>query len=163
MSLRILAVCAGNICRSPTAAAAVAAAAAKAGLEVEVDSAGTGAWNLGEPPHPQAVAAARAVGLEPGGKARRVHSRDFERYDVILAMDHANLADLHAIAPSLEAKAKVRLFATYDQGSEAEEIADPYGGPEEGYTRMVEAILPAAAGLVESLSAVAGKGPVPGE
>lgn len=163
MSLRVLVVCAGNICRSPTAAAAIARAASEAGLEVEVDSAGTGAWNLGEPPHPQAVAAARSVGLEPEGKARRVHTRDFERYDVILAMDHSNLADLHAMAPSLEAKAKVRLFATYDQVSEMEVIADPYGGPEEGYTRMVEAILPAAAGLVESLLAVAGEGPVSGD
>lgn len=163
MSLRILAVCAGNICRSPTAAAAIAAAAAAAGLDVEVDSAGTGAWNLGESPHPGAVAAARAAGLEPQGKARRVHSRDFERYDVIVAMDRSNLADLHAIAPSLEAKAKVRLFATYDQGAELEEIADPYGGPEEGYTRMVETILPAASGLVDSLLATVRQDPVTGE
>lgn len=163
MTVRILAVCAGNICRSPTAAAAIAAAAAEAGLEVEVDSAGTGAWNLGEPPHPHAVAAAGIVGLEPQGKARRVHSRDFERFDIIVAMDRSNLADLHAIAPSLEARAKVRLFATYDKRAELEEIADPYGGPEEGYTHMVEAILPAAAGLVDSLLAVAGKGPIAAE
>lgn len=163
MSMRILAVCAGNICRSPTAAAAIAAAAAEAGIDVEVESAGTGSWNLGQPPHPHAVAAAKAAGLELGGKARRVHSRDFERFDIIVAMDRSNLADLHAIAPSLEAKAKVRLFATYDQSGELEEIADPYSGPEKGYTRMVETIVPAAAGLVESLLSVAGQNPVTGE
>lgn len=163
MSLRILAVCTGNICRSPTAAAAIAAAAAEAGIEVEVDSAGTGTWNLGEPPHPQAVAAARSKGLELGGRARRVHSRDFDRFDIILAMDRSNLADLLEMAPSKEAKAKVRLFATYHPGAELTEIADPWGGPEEGYARMVETVLAAADGLIDSLLAIATNGPIAGE
>lgn len=163
MSLRILAVCAGNICRSPTAAAAIAAAAAKAGIEVEVDSAGTGAWNLGEPPNPQAVAAARDAGLEPQGKARKVHSRDFERFDIILAMDRSNLADLHALAPSREAKAKVRLFGTYHPSKEITDIADPWGGPEQGYVRMVDTVRAAAAGLVDSLSAAAAQQPIASE
>ncbi|MGH8947128.1 MAG: low molecular weight protein-tyrosine-phosphatase [Acidimicrobiia bacterium] len=153
MSLSILAVCSGNICRSPTAAAAIAAAAAAAGIEIEVDSAGTGAWNLGEPPHPQAVATADAVGLELMGKARKIHRGDFERFDVILAMDRSNLADLLALAPSKEARAKVRLFATYHPGH-LTEISDPWGGPEEGYTRMVETVRVAAEELIDSLLAV---------
>jgi protein-tyrosine phosphatase len=163
MSLRILAVCAGNVCRSPTAAAAIATAAAGAGVEVEVDSAGTGAWNLGEPPHPQAVAAAEQVGLVLQGKARKIHSRDFERFDIILAMDRSNLADLHAIAPSAEAKAKVRLFGTYHPGEGIADIADPWGGPPEGYVEMVEAVRTAAAGLIDSLSGVAAQRPMAGE
>jgi protein-tyrosine phosphatase len=163
MRLRILAVCTGNICRSPTAAAAIAAAAEAAGIEVEVDSAGTGAWNLGELPHPQAVAAAEQAGLELSGKARKVHSRDFERFDIIVAMDRTNLAELHRLAPSLEAKAKVRLFATYDTSAELEEIADPYGGPEEGYARMVEAVCVAADGLVASLLAIAAENSIAGD
>jgi protein-tyrosine phosphatase len=163
MSLRVLAVCTGNICRSPTAAAAIAAAAAQAGIDVEVDSAGTGAWNLGEPPHPLALAAARSKGLEPQGRARRIHSRDFERFDIILAMDRSNLADLLEMAPAKEAKAKVRLFATYHPVADLTEIADPWGGPEEGYTRMVETVRAAADGLVDSLLAVTTNGPVPGD
>lgn len=163
MSLRILAVCAGNICRSPTAAAAIAAAAEAAGVEVEVDSAGTGAWNLGEPPHPHAVAAAGEAGLELVGKARKIHSGDFDRFDVILAMDRSNLADVLAMAPSLEARAKVRLFATYHASDEISEIADPWGGPEEGYVRMVDTVRAAATGLIESLSALGAESPVPGD
>lgn len=163
MSLRILAVCTGNICRSPAAAAAIAAAAAEAGIEVEVDSAGTGAWNLGEPPHRHAVAAAREAGLEVVGKARKVHSRDFERFDIILAMDRSNLGDLLAMAPSLEAKAKVRLFATYHPSEEITDIADPWGGPVEGYVTMVEMVRAAAVGLVDSLSALAAQRPVAGD
>ncbi len=152
MSLSILAVCAGNICRSPTAVAAIAREAEAAGLDVIVDSAGTGAWNLGDPPSAPAVEASARAGLTIGGRARRVNSSDFGRFDVIVAMDRSNLRDLEALAPSLEARAKLRLFRTYDPSSEEEEIPDPFGGTDADYDRAVSQIKAAARGLVTEFS-----------
>lgn len=154
MITRILAVCAGNICRSPAAAAAIQEAADRAGVDVEVDSAGTGAWNLGEPPHQQAVAAAERIGLELSGRARRLNSADFDRFDIIVVMDRANLRDVLAMTPDLEDRAKVRLFRTFDPDTDDEEIPDPYGGPDEGYDRTLVQVRAAAAGLITSLSAL---------
>lgn len=158
--MRVLTVCSGNICRSPTAAAAIRAEAGRRGLDLEVDSAGTGAWNLGEPPTPQAVAAGARVGLTVEGRARKVNGADFERFDVILAMDQTNLRDLNDMAPSLEARAKIRLFRTYDPTSEADEIPDPYGGPDLGYARMVEMVLASAVGFVDSLVSAGVEDPI---
>lgn len=149
--MRILAVCAGNICRSPAAAAAIARAAEEAGVEVEVDSAGTGAWNLGQSPTPESVASGARVGLEVTGRARKVHTADFERFDIIVAMDRAILGDLEALAPSAAAKAKVRLFRTFDPTTSEDEIPDPWGGPPQAYEEMIELVTGAATGLIDSL------------
>lgn len=151
MTTRILAVCAGNICRSPAAAAAITAAATEAGIDVVVDSAGTGSWNLGSPPHPQAVAAGQRAGLTIEGRARRINSLDFDRYDVIAVMDRANLRDVLSLAPDLEHRARVRLFRTFDPDTESDEVPDPYGGPDEGYDVTMRQVKAAAAGLVASL------------
>lgn len=151
MRTRILAVCAGNICRSPAAAAAIAAAASDAGVEVSVDSAGTGSWSLGNPPHPQAVAAGARAGLTLEGRARRINSADFGRFDVIVVMDRANLRDVLAMAPDLEHRAKVRLFRTFDPETDSDEVPDPYGGPDEGYDDTISQVKAAAAGLVAAL------------
>ena len=155
--MRLLAVCAGNICRSPAAEAAIRQAAEEAGLDLEVDSAGTGSWHIGEPPHPQSVAAGRRVGLEIDGRARRISASDFDRFDAIVVMDHTNLRDVLALAPSLEARAKVRLFRTYDPDSDELEVPDPWGGPEAGYDEVMTMVRAAAAGLVASLSTVRSK------
>ena len=152
MTTRILAVCAGNICRSPAAEAAIRRAASVAGVDVEVDSAGTGAWSVGQSPHPQSVAAGARAGLEIAGRARKVNSADFERFDVIVVMDHSNLRDVMEMAPSLEDRAKVRLFRTFDPMTTAEEVPDPYGGPDEGYDRAIEQVIAAAQGLIDSLA-----------
>ncbi len=152
--MKILAVCAGNICRSPAAEAAIRRAAERVGLEVEVDSAGTGSWYLSQPPHPESVAAGERVGLVIEGRARRVTVRDFDRFDIFLAMDRANLQDLLALAPSTAAKAKVRLFRTYDPTTDEDEIPDPWGGPSEGYDETVRIATAAAEGLVETLKGV---------
>lgn len=150
--MRILAVCAGNICRSPAAEAAIREAAEVEGLDVEVDSAGTGSWHVGEPPHPQSVAAGAGAGLHIDGRARRFTVADYERFDIIVVMDRTNLRDVLGVAPSLEAKAKVRLFRTYDPTSEEDEVPDPWGGPDEGYEQVMEMVRAAAAGLISSLS-----------
>ena len=151
MTTRILAVCAGNICRSPAAQAAIRDAAERAGIDVEVDSAGTGTWSIGNPPHPQSVAAGARAGLSIDGRARRINSADFDRFDVIVVMDRANLRDVMEMAPSLEQRAKVRLFRTFDPATDDEEVPDPYGGPDEGYDATIAQVTAAAAGLIETL------------
>ena len=160
MSLRILAVCAGNICRSPAAEAAIRDEAARQGIDVEVESAGTGSWNIGEPPNQQAVEAGERVGLDIGGRARKINVADFDRHDVIVVMDRSNLRDLTSLAPSLEARAKVRLFRTYDPGSELDEIPDPYGRSDRFFDETVAVIRSSARGLIESLASVGVEDPV---
>ena len=149
--MRILAVCAGNICRSPAAEAAIREAAEGAGIEVVTDSAGTGSWHIGQPPHPESVAAGTRAGLQIDGRARKVTAADFDRFDIILAMDRSNLRDLQELAPSLEAQAKARLFRTYDPRADSDEVPDPWGGPEEGYDETVRIVRDAARGLVAEL------------
>jgi len=149
--VKILAVCAGNICRSPAAEAAIREAAAEAGVEIETDSAGTGAWHIGQPPHPEGVAAGARAGLIVEGRARKVTQADFDRFDIILAMDRANLRDLHELAPSREAQARTRLFRTYDPAATSDEVPDPWGGPDAGYDETVRIVRAAAAGLVSEI------------
>lgn len=160
MTVRVLTVCAGNICRSPAAATAIRDAAARNGIDVEVDSAGTGAWNLGSPPHPQSVAAGARVGLEIEDRARRIIAADFDRFDMIVVMDRANLRDVVNLAPGLEDRAKVRLFRTFDPETDDDEIPDPFGGSDEDYDVMMCQVNVSAAGLVASLRSVAADGPV---
>jgi protein-tyrosine phosphatase len=149
--VKILAVCAGNICRSPAAEAAIREAAVEAGIEIEADSAGTGAWHIGQPPHAESVAAGARAGLVVQGRARKVTAADFDRFDIILAMDRANLRDLHELAPSREAKARTRLFRTYDPAASSDEVPDPWGGPESGYDETVRIVRAAAIGLVSEI------------
>lgn len=160
MSMRILAVCAGNICRSPTAEAVIRAEAMRRGIDVEVDSAGTGSWNLGEPPNPRAIAAGERLGIEIAGRARKVNTSDFDRYQVILAMDRSNLRDLMSMAPSLEGRAKIRLFRTYDPESDIDEIPDPYGRSDRVFDETLQVILASARGLLDSLVSVGVEDPV---
>lgn len=155
MTTRILAVCAGNICRSPAAEAAIREAAIRRGLSVEVDSAGTGAWHLGSPPHDQSVAAGQRVGLAIGGRARRINRADFDRFDVIVVMDRANLREVNEIAPRLEDRAKIRLFRTFDPSTDSDEVPDPYGGTDEDYDRAISQVVAAAEGLADSLASLA--------
>lgn len=160
MTTRVLAVCAGNICRSPAAEAAIREAADRAGLDVEVDSAGTGAWHVGDPPHPQSVAAGARAGLEVTGRARRINTTDFARFDIIVVMDRSNLRDVLEVAPNLEDRAKVRLFRTYDPATDDDEVPDPYGGPDSGYDGTIVMVRSAATGLVDAISSVAVQDPV---
>ncbi|HEX9761774.1 MAG TPA: low molecular weight protein-tyrosine-phosphatase [Acidimicrobiia bacterium] len=158
--MRVLAVCAGNICRSPAAEAAIREAAEEAGVVLDVDSAGTGSWHIGEPPHPEAVAAGARVGLMIDGRARKFTVADYERFDAIVVMDRSNLRDVLSLAPSLAARAKVRLFRTYDPASEEDEVPDPWGGPEEGYRETMDIVRTAAAGMIASLVSARVEDPV---
>lgn len=144
---RILAVCAGNICRSPAAEAAIRRAAHQRGLELEVDSAGTGAWHLGQPPHPRSVAAAGLVGLQLGGAARQVSPADLEYFDLVVAMDRWNHDDLLALAPDPATRSKIRMFRP-----DGQDVPDPYHGSERDYQDMIAIVVPAAEALVTELT-----------
>jgi protein-tyrosine phosphatase len=136
--MRILFVCLGNICRSPTAEAVMRGLVAQAGLdgEVEVESAGTGSWHLGDPPDPRAVAAAAERGVELDGAARQVTEADFDRFDLLIAMDRSNRDGLLRLAPDEDARGRVRLLSDFGNGEPAD-VPDPYYGGEEGFAEVL--------------------------
>jgi protein-tyrosine phosphatase len=150
--VRILFVCMGNICRSPTAEGVMRHLLAEEGLEdaIELDSAGTGGWHAGDPPDRRATAAARARGIALDGAARQVRPTDFEDFDLILAADRENLEDLRAIAtPGTEGK--VRLLREFDPGCEGApdlDVPDPYYGGERGFEDVLDLAEAACRGLL---------------
>jgi len=127
---------------------------AAAGLEDEIliESAGTGAWHVGSPPDARAHAEARGRGIAMGGRARRFEATDFDRLDLVLAMDAQNAADLRALAPDPEAAAKVRLFREFDPRAGGDlSVPDPYYGGPEGFAEVFEMTDAASAGLIAHL------------
>lgn len=153
---RVLTVCLGNICRSPTAEAALVEAASEAGLTLEVDSAGTGDWHLGHPPNADMRTAAAADGLELRGTAQKVDARLLEWADLVLVMDRSNLADVRSIAERERVDTPVVLFRTFDpelpehtDGRYApDEVPDPYGGATAGFEEVVSICRRTARSLV---------------
>ena len=128
MPTAILFVCLGNICRSPLAEAALRAEADRLGIEVETDSAGTGNWHVGEPPDPRAQAAAARRGVDISRlRARRIGREDFDRFDLIIALDRDNLRALLAMRPE-GVRASLSLLLDHVPGREGESVADPYYG-----------------------------------
>ncbi len=147
----VLFVCLGNICRSPLAEGALRAAAARAGLEVEVDSAGTGGWHAGDPPDPRAQAAARRHGTDISGlRARQVRPEDFRNFDYVLALDRQNLRDLTAIAPA-NTTARLGLLMDYVPGRAGHSVADPYYGTDSDFDTTWADVSAAADALVARL------------
>lgn len=147
----VLLVCLGNICRSPLAEAALRAAAEAEGLAVEVDSAGTGGWHVGEPPDPRAQSVARAHGINIGDyRGRQVSRSDFSHFDHIVALDHDNLEALGALRPD-GARARLSLLLDHVPGREGEAVADPYFGGPEGFETTWADVTAGAAGLVATL------------
>jgi protein-tyrosine phosphatase len=149
--VRVLMVCLGNICRSPTAEAAVREAAQAAGVDLHVDSAGTGAWHVGEPPDRRMTAAAAEDGLHLGGAARQVTVDDFDRFNLVIAMDRSNLRDLERLAPDDDARARLRLFRDY-AGQTGQDVPDPYYGGLHGFREVVALVRRAATGLVDAIA-----------
>ena len=153
---RILFVCMGNICRSPTAEGVMRHLVREAGLEDEIviDSAGTGGWHVGDPPDRRATAAARARGMTLEGGARQITVNDFEDFDLLLAMDRDNLAGIRAIAPDEEAAAKARLLREYDPASAGApdlDVPDPYYGGPQGFETVLDQVEAACRGLLDAL------------
>jgi protein-tyrosine phosphatase len=149
VAVRILFVCLGNICRSPTAEGVMRHLLLERDLEdeVEVDSAGTGGWHVGSPPDERSAAAAARRGITLGGAARRVQRRDFHDYDLLVAMDRSNLADLLDLAPDPEARAKVRLLL------DEADVPDPYYGGADGFDDVLDLVTEACERLLDEVAA----------
>jgi protein-tyrosine phosphatase len=156
--VRLLFVCLGNICRSPTAEGVMRALVHEAGLQesIELDSAGTGAWHVGSPPDARAVAAARARGIALEGFARQIRRDDFDDFDLVLAMDRSNLRELRQLADGEEGRAKLRLLREFDPacaGDRDPEVPDPYYGAAGGFDEVLDLVLGACAGLLTRIGA----------
>lgn len=151
MTTTVLFVCLGNICRSPLAEAAFRAEAARMGLDVEVDSAGTGDWHVGHPPDPRARATAARHDIDISHlRARQVTHGDFARFDHIVALDTRNLADLLAMRPR-DSRARLSLLLDHAQGREGEAVADPYHGGEAEFDAAWADVREGARGLAEAI------------
>ncbi len=131
--LSVLFVCLGNICRSPLAEAAFRREAELIGLDIGIDSAGTGHWHIGEPPDRRARAVAQRHGVDISAyRARQVHDEDFHRFSHIVALDPQNLADLRALKPR-NAAASLSLLLDHVPGHKGRAVADPYYGGMDGF------------------------------
>ena len=150
--MRVLFVCLGNICRSPTAEGVLRHKLQQAGLErqVEVASAGTGGWHAGEPPDKRTQRAAQLRGYDLSQqRAQQVRVQDFERYDLILAMDNSNFRDLKAMQPA-NSKAELDVFLRRYEGVKSE-VPDPYYDGEQGFVEVLDLIEAACDGLMTEL------------
>jgi protein-tyrosine phosphatase len=158
---RICFVCMGNICRSPTAEGVMREMLARAGLgdRVALDSAGTGGWHVGELPDPQTREAARRRGLSLDHRARQFVPADFDRFDLLLAMDHSNLRNMSRMASSEAQRSKLRLFRSFDAASpDGAEVPDPWGGSDDGFETVLDVCEAACRGLVEHVREVLARG-----
>lgn len=118
---------------------------------IEIDSAGTGDWHVGEAPDTRAQAAARSRGYDLSAlRARQVSAADFERFDLLLAMDEANLAELHRRCPP-QHRDKVRLLMAFAPGTTETEVADPYFGGTQGFEQVLDQVERACRGLLDTL------------
>lgn len=119
---------------------------------IELDSAGTGGWHLGEPPDARATEAARRRGITLEGRARQVHSEDFERFDLLVAMDRSNACALTALAPDGRSRARIRLLREFDPASVGRDdldVPDPYYDAQHGFEVVLDQVQAACAGLLE--------------
>jgi len=150
---KVLFVCLGNICRSPSAEGVFTALVEKAGVSgrIEIDSAGTADYHIGKSPDPRAIAAAarRDVDLSVL-RGRQVAAEDFYEFDYIIGMDHSNIEDLEAVAPS-DASARVHRFLEFATETEGEEVPDPYYGGEAGFEPVLDMIEDASRGLLKEI------------
>ncbi len=141
--MRVCFVCLGNICRSPAAAAVFAHLAEEAGIEVEVDSAGTIDHHLGEQAHQHTVAEGRRRGVEVEHRSRQFTAADFDRFDLVVAMDASNRRDLWRLAPDDAARDKIVAF----------DVADPFGRPPAAFAEMFDVLEQACRELVAQVAA----------
>jgi protein-tyrosine phosphatase len=152
MSVSILFVCLGNICRSPLAEGAFRAEAGRVGLDVQIDSAGTGGWHAGERPDRRAIAAAKRAGVDIScQRARKVTRADFDRFDHIVALDEENLADLEKLRPAAS-RARLSLLLDHVPGREGQAVADPYYGGDSHFDATWRDVSEAAPGLARALA-----------
>jgi protein-tyrosine phosphatase len=154
--VRLLFVCMGNICRSPTAEGVMAHLLERERLtdKVTIDSAGTGAWHAGSAPDERATSAAATRGITLSGCARQVRQTDFDDFDLLLCADGDNLHDVRAIAPTAQAREKVRRLREFDPQARASgdlDIPDPYYGGARGFEDVLDLVERACQGLLDDL------------
>jgi protein-tyrosine phosphatase len=150
---RVLFVCLGNICRSPTAHGVFESQVRASSLQhkVAVDSCGTGDWHVGKPPDSRATAAALHRGYDLSSlRARQVSKADFDHFDYILAMDQQNLADLRHLQP-VNYTGHLGLFLEFADGAGLTEVPDPYYGGADGFTEVLALVEAASAGLLRAI------------
>ena len=151
--VRVLFVCLGNICRSPTAEGVFRKLVEEAMLtaQIEIDSAGTHAYHVGEPPDERAQFACQRRGIDISRlRGRRASASDFQKFDYVLAMDRQNQENLLAISPK-GLEHKLRLFMEFAPNRPEQEVPDPYFGGESGFDRVLDMIEEAARGLLEDI------------
>lgn len=159
----ILFVCMGNICRSPSAEGFFARHLHGTSLEglISIDSAGTHSYHVGQPPDPRAIETAALFDVQIAQlRARKVTAEDFHQFDLIIAMDHSNFANLQAIRPG-GSTAELTLMMSYHPENHAsgrsDEVPDPYYGGHDGFVRMFELLELATAGLLKDIEAHVGR------
>ena len=150
---RVLFVCLGNICRSPVGEAVMKKMVAERRLDdlIEVDSAGTIDYHAGELPDPRMREAAARRGYAMESRARKVSRKDLEQFDLIVAMDESNLADLQLLDPYERFRDKLRLLCDFIPGCELREVPDPYYGGREGFEHVIDLIERGCTEIIEYL------------
>lgn len=150
MPYKLLFVCLGNICRSPSAENIMEHLVNQAGLSKEIicDSAGTSSYHIGSPPDRRMSAAAERRGIQLVGEARQFQKSDFEKFDLILAMDRENYRDILAIDRSGQHQDKVKLMCDFCTRHDLKEVPDPYYGGTEGFNQVIDLLLDACEGLL---------------
>ena len=152
--ISVLFVCLGNICRSPLAEGVLSHRLEEAGLSdrVYVDSAGTGAWHVGQAPDTRSAAVAEKNGIDLPGRARRVRLEDFFEFELVLAMDRSNLRDLKDLESGSGSDAAIRLFREFDPEQDGDaDVPDPYYGGPNGFERVFEMVDRTCTALVDHL------------
>ncbi|MCW8836013.1 MAG: low molecular weight phosphotyrosine protein phosphatase [Rhodospirillales bacterium] len=151
--VKVLFVCLGNICRSPTAEGVFRAMVHREGLSdrITIDSAGTAAWHVGKSPDPRSMAAARARGIDMSAqRARQAVAGDFAHFDYVLAMDSENHADLLRLCPR-GAEGKLSLFLDFAPHLGRRDVPDPYYGGPGGFDEVLDLVEAAAEGLLADI------------
>lgn len=152
MTYKLLFVCLGNICRSPTAENIMnhLIEQANLGSSISCDSAGTAGYHVGNPPDRRMTAAtANKLGIELVGQARQLQASDLKNFDLILAMDRDNYHDILALDPSGEYSNKVHLMCEYCSKYSTQDVPDPYYGGTEGFNYVIDLLLDACTGLLQ--------------
>ncbi|HRD52786.1 MAG TPA: low molecular weight protein-tyrosine-phosphatase [Flavobacteriales bacterium] len=151
--MKILLVCLGNICRSPMAEGVLRHLAQERGIGIVTDSAGTGDYHVGEAPDRRAQAAMRKQGMEIGDlRARQFTAADYDRFDLLLAMDADNLRNMRRLAPSAEHARKAMLIMDHAPAHPLREVPDPYFGGDEGFDAVFSMLMDACNQLLDDLA-----------
>ncbi len=157
--MKVLMVCLGNICRSPLADGLMRKKVVDHGLPVEVDSAGTGDWHVGEAPDPRMRETAKSKGLSIDGlRGRQFTMEDFDRFDRIFVMDLSNRENVLKLARDENDEAKVDLLLNLSHPGEDMEVPDPYFGGDEGFQHVYQLVDDATDQLINEMKATYGKG-----